>query len=83
CGAKDHWAQLVGLTDLLGDPPFCLVHRISALSFNNFKFCNIGRYGTASRNRLVTRRLLLSIAYLILSFRAWHTITLGETKAIW
>ncbi|KAG5619776.1 hypothetical protein H5410_004994, partial [Solanum commersonii] len=42
-----------------------------------------GRYGTASQNRSTTRRLLLSIADLIFSFRAWHTRTLGKTMAVW
>ncbi|KAG5595009.1 hypothetical protein H5410_036241 [Solanum commersonii] len=69
---KDHLAQLVGITDPLGDPPFSLLHRLSALSFSNFTLCNFGRYGTALRNHLATHRLLISIAYLILSFRAWH-----------
>ncbi|KAG5615903.1 hypothetical protein H5410_015727 [Solanum commersonii] len=79
---KDQSAQLVGITDSLGDMPFGLVHRLSTLSFSNFKHCNFGRYGTASWNRSATRRLLLSITYLIFSFRAWHTGTLGKTKAI-
>ncbi|KAG5605515.1 hypothetical protein H5410_027007, partial [Solanum commersonii] len=52
--AKDHSEQLVDIADLLGDSPFCLVYRLSALFFSNFKFCNFGRYGTASRNRLGT-----------------------------
>ncbi|KAH0661556.1 hypothetical protein KY284_026487 [Solanum tuberosum] len=36
--AKDYMAQLVGIVDPLGDPPFGLVHRLSALA-NKFKFC--------------------------------------------
>ncbi|KAG5630245.1 hypothetical protein H5410_001962 [Solanum commersonii] len=82
CDAKDHSVQLIGISDPLGDPSFSLVHHVSALSFSNFKLYNFQRYDTASWNGLVTRRLLLSIAYLILSFKAWHTGTLGETKAI-
>ncbi|KAG5585108.1 hypothetical protein H5410_045542 [Solanum commersonii] len=46
CVAKDHSSQLVGIAD----PPFGLVHRLSALSFNNFKFCNIGQWSTALWN---------------------------------
>ncbi|KAG5599984.1 hypothetical protein H5410_031354 [Solanum commersonii] len=41
--AKDHLTLLVGIADLLGDLPFGLVHRLSALSFSKFKLCNIGR----------------------------------------
>uniref|UniRef100_M1DHQ4 Uncharacterized protein n=1 Tax=Solanum tuberosum TaxID=4113 RepID=M1DHQ4_SOLTU len=41
-----------------------------------------GRSSTASWNRSATRRLFLSIADLIFSFRAWHTGTLGEIMAI-
>uniref|UniRef100_M1D9K3 Integrase core domain containing protein n=1 Tax=Solanum tuberosum TaxID=4113 RepID=M1D9K3_SOLTU len=37
---------------------------------------------TALRNRSATRRLLIYLADLIFSFRAWHTGTLGETIAI-
>uniref|UniRef100_M1DMH4 Uncharacterized protein n=1 Tax=Solanum tuberosum TaxID=4113 RepID=M1DMH4_SOLTU len=81
--AKDHSAQLVGIADPLSDPPFGLVHRLSALSFNNFKFCNIGRWSTASRHHSATRRLLFYLTDLIFFFRAWHTGTLGETIAIW
>ncbi|KAG5631224.1 hypothetical protein H5410_002941 [Solanum commersonii] len=33
CDAKDHSAQLVGITDALGDPPFGLLHRLSSLAF--------------------------------------------------
>ncbi|KAG5595008.1 hypothetical protein H5410_036240 [Solanum commersonii] len=47
-----------------------------------FMLCNFRRYGTASWNHSATRRLLLSIAYLIFSFKAWHTGILGEIKAI-
>uniref|UniRef100_M1DRC6 Uncharacterized protein n=1 Tax=Solanum tuberosum TaxID=4113 RepID=M1DRC6_SOLTU len=54
CAAKDHSAQLVGIADPLGDPPFGLVHLLSALAFNKFKFKNIGRWSTASRNRSAT-----------------------------
>ncbi|KAG5610622.1 hypothetical protein H5410_021903, partial [Solanum commersonii] len=73
--------RLVGIADSLGDPPFVLVHPLSALSFSNFKFYNIGRWSTASRNYSATCRLLLSIADLIFSFKAWHTGTLGKTIA--
>uniref|UniRef100_M1DI91 Uncharacterized protein n=1 Tax=Solanum tuberosum TaxID=4113 RepID=M1DI91_SOLTU len=79
CAAKDHSTQLVGIADPLGNLPFGLVHCLSALSFNNFKFCNVGRWSTASRNRSATRRLLLYLVDSIFSFRAWHTRTLGET----
>ncbi|KAG5630364.1 hypothetical protein H5410_002081 [Solanum commersonii] len=74
--------QLIVIADPLGDPPFGLVHCLSALAFSKFKFCNFGRYSTALRNYSPTRRLLLSIADLIFSFRAWYIGTLGETKAI-
>ncbi|WMV40783.1 hypothetical protein MTR67_034168 [Solanum verrucosum] len=66
----------------VGDLPFGQFHRLFALAFIIFMFCNFGRYGTASRNRSVTRRHLLSITDLIFSFRAWHTRTLGEAKAV-
>ncbi|WMV41067.1 hypothetical protein MTR67_034452, partial [Solanum verrucosum] len=82
CVAKVHSVQLVGIANPLGDPSFGQVHRLSALAFSKFKFCNFGRYRTASRNCLATRRLLISIADLIFSFRAWHIGTLGKTKAI-
>uniref|UniRef100_M1DS16 Uncharacterized protein n=1 Tax=Solanum tuberosum TaxID=4113 RepID=M1DS16_SOLTU len=82
CVAKDHLAQLVGIADPLGDLPFGLVHCLSALASRKFKFCNIGRWNTASRNRLATRRLLLYLTDSIFSFRVWHTRTLGETIAI-
>ncbi|KAG5580643.1 hypothetical protein H5410_051270 [Solanum commersonii] len=62
--------------------PFGLVHRLSALAFNKFRFCNVGRWNTTSRNHLATRRLLFYLADSIFSFRAWHTGTLGETIAI-
>ncbi|KAG5585510.1 hypothetical protein H5410_045944 [Solanum commersonii] len=42
CAEKVHSAQLVGIANSLGDPPFGLVHRLSALSFSNFKLCNFG-----------------------------------------
>uniref|UniRef100_M1DR99 Uncharacterized protein n=1 Tax=Solanum tuberosum TaxID=4113 RepID=M1DR99_SOLTU len=79
---KDNSAQLVGIADSLGDPPFGLVHRLSTLAFNKFKFCNVGRWSTALRNRSATRRLLIYLADLIFSFRAWHTGILSETIAI-
>ncbi|KAG5620397.1 hypothetical protein H5410_005615 [Solanum commersonii] len=79
---QDHSAQLVGIVDPLGDLPFGLVHRLSALAFNKFKLCNIRRWTTASRNRSVTRRLLIYLVDSIFSLRAWHTGTLGETIAI-
>uniref|UniRef100_M1DHU8 Uncharacterized protein n=1 Tax=Solanum tuberosum TaxID=4113 RepID=M1DHU8_SOLTU len=52
------------------------------IAFSKFKFCNVWRWSTASRNHSVTRRLLLYLSDSIFSFRAWHTGTLGETKAI-
>ncbi|WMV30259.1 hypothetical protein MTR67_023644, partial [Solanum verrucosum] len=82
CAEKVHSVQLVGITDPLSDPPFSLVHRLSVLAFSKFKFCNFGRYSTASRNYLATRQLLLYLAGSIFSFRAWHTGTLDETMAI-
>uniref|UniRef100_M1DMI4 Uncharacterized protein n=1 Tax=Solanum tuberosum TaxID=4113 RepID=M1DMI4_SOLTU len=82
CVAKDHSAQLVGIANALGDPPFGLLHRLSAFAFNIFAFWIIGRYSTASRNCSATRRLLPFIANLIFSFRTEHTGTLGEVKAI-
>ncbi|KAG5610579.1 hypothetical protein H5410_021860 [Solanum commersonii] len=51
-----------------------------------FKACNgaeckmIGRYGTASRNYLVTRLLFYFIANLNFSFRAQHTRTKGDLQ---
>ncbi|WMV25325.1 hypothetical protein MTR67_018710, partial [Solanum verrucosum] len=53
---------LVGIVDRISDSPFGYFHRRFAFALNIFKFCNFGRYGTASRNRSATRRLLLSIA---------------------
>uniref|UniRef100_M0ZKF6 Uncharacterized protein n=1 Tax=Solanum tuberosum TaxID=4113 RepID=M0ZKF6_SOLTU len=55
--------------------PFCFgLQHLQVLYF--------GRYGTASQNRSVIRRLLISIADLIFSFRARHTETLGEIMVI-
>ncbi|WMV37384.1 hypothetical protein MTR67_030769, partial [Solanum verrucosum] len=70
CVAKDHSAQLVGIANPLGDPPFGLVYRLSSLAFSKFEFCNVGRWGTASWNHLVTRRLLIYLTDSIFSFRA-------------
>uniref|UniRef100_M1DYE8 Uncharacterized protein n=1 Tax=Solanum tuberosum TaxID=4113 RepID=M1DYE8_SOLTU len=42
----------------------------------------LGNPITASRNRSATRRLLLYLADLIFSYRAWHTRTLGEIIVI-
>ncbi|KAG5571358.1 hypothetical protein H5410_061124, partial [Solanum commersonii] len=63
----------------ISDPPFGQFYYHFALAFSIFKFCNFRRYSIASRNRSTTRRLLLSIADLIFSFRVWHTGALGET----
>uniref|UniRef100_M1DCU6 Uncharacterized protein n=1 Tax=Solanum tuberosum TaxID=4113 RepID=M1DCU6_SOLTU len=82
CSSKDHSAQLVGIADALGDPPFGLLHCLSAFAFSIFVFWIIGRYNIASRNYSATRRLLPFIADLIFSFRAQNTGTLGEVKAV-
>ncbi|KAG5605717.1 hypothetical protein H5410_027209 [Solanum commersonii] len=82
CVVKVHLAELVEITNPLDDSPFGLVHHLSALAFSKFKLYNFGRYSTASRNYFVTHQLLLYLADLIFSFRAWHTGTLGETMAI-
>ncbi|KAG5610242.1 hypothetical protein H5410_021523, partial [Solanum commersonii] len=44
----DHSAQLVGIADALGDPPFGLVHCLSAFDFSIFAFWLIGRYGLST-----------------------------------
>ncbi|WMV46816.1 hypothetical protein MTR67_040201 [Solanum verrucosum] len=44
---------------------------------NILKVYNFGRSILASRNHSAIRRLLLFVADLVLSFRAWHTGTLG------
>ncbi|KAG5620391.1 hypothetical protein H5410_005609 [Solanum commersonii] len=80
---RSHLTQLVGIIDTLGDPPFSLLHRLSALAFNIFASWIIGRYNTASRNFSVTRRLLHFTVDLIFSFRAQHTGTKGEDKTFW
>uniref|UniRef100_M1DUG8 Uncharacterized protein n=1 Tax=Solanum tuberosum TaxID=4113 RepID=M1DUG8_SOLTU len=80
---RSHSAQLVGIADTLGDPPFGLLHRLSALVFSIFVSWIIGRHSTASQNCSVTRRLLFFTANLILSFRAQHTGTKGEDKTFW
>uniref|UniRef100_M1DJ23 PB1-like domain-containing protein n=1 Tax=Solanum tuberosum TaxID=4113 RepID=M1DJ23_SOLTU len=82
CVAKDHSAQLVGIANRLSDPSFGLVHRLSTLAFSKFKFCNVRRWSTASRNRSASCRLLLYLADSIFSLKAWHIGTLGETIAI-
>uniref|UniRef100_M1DWK6 Uncharacterized protein n=1 Tax=Solanum tuberosum TaxID=4113 RepID=M1DWK6_SOLTU len=82
CAAKDHSAQLFGIADAFGDPPFGLLHRLSAFAFNIFAFWIIGQYSTASRICSAMCRLLPFIANLIFSFKAQHTGTLGEVKAI-
>ncbi|WMV58516.1 hypothetical protein MTR67_051901, partial [Solanum verrucosum] len=66
----------------IGDPPFGQFQHLFALAFSIFKFYNFGRYRIAWQNCSTTRRLLLSIADLIFSFRVWHTGALGETLAI-
>uniref|UniRef100_M1DA58 Uncharacterized protein n=1 Tax=Solanum tuberosum TaxID=4113 RepID=M1DA58_SOLTU len=80
--AKIQSANQVGLADHLGDPPFAHFHHLSTLTFSILKFCNFGRSNTASRNHSAIRRLLLSLTDLVLSFRAWHTGTLGGQEAI-
>ncbi|KAG5595076.1 hypothetical protein H5410_036308, partial [Solanum commersonii] len=55
----DHSAQLVGIFDPLGDPPFSLVHHLSALAFSNFKFYNAWHTGTLGEtiaSRLVVQK---------------------------
>ncbi|WMV13623.1 hypothetical protein MTR67_007008 [Solanum verrucosum] len=44
--------------------------------------CNFEQSNTASWNRSAIHRLLLFLANLVLSFRAWHTRTLGGQAAI-
>ncbi|KAG5631667.1 hypothetical protein H5410_003384, partial [Solanum commersonii] len=66
------------IADPLSDLPFGKFHCLFALAFSIFKFYNFGQSSTASRNRSMTRQLLQSIADLIFSFRAWHTVTLCE-----
>uniref|UniRef100_M1DB01 Uncharacterized protein n=1 Tax=Solanum tuberosum TaxID=4113 RepID=M1DB01_SOLTU len=74
------WMGVDGvIADPLSDPPFGQFHGLFPLAFSNFKFCNFRRYSTASQT---VRRLLLSIADLIFSFKAWYTGTLCETMAI-
>ncbi|KAG5605363.1 hypothetical protein H5410_026855 [Solanum commersonii] len=55
-----------------------MLYRLSALAFSIFAFWIIGKYSTALRNYLATRRLLFFIADLISSFRAEHTRNFGE-----
>uniref|UniRef100_M1DYK0 Uncharacterized protein n=1 Tax=Solanum tuberosum TaxID=4113 RepID=M1DYK0_SOLTU len=80
--AKSHSAQLVGIADALGDPPFGLLHHLSALAFNMFAFWIIGQYSTTSQNCSATHRLLHFISNLIFPFRAQHTGTKGETVGL-
>uniref|UniRef100_M1DK30 Uncharacterized protein n=1 Tax=Solanum tuberosum TaxID=4113 RepID=M1DK30_SOLTU len=75
----DHSASLVGVADQLDDLPFCVVHRRLAPSCSIVMLWVIGRYGTASRNFSVMHRLLHFSADLILSFRAQHTETKGNS----
>ncbi|KAG5595069.1 hypothetical protein H5410_036301 [Solanum commersonii] len=82
CVAKDHSVQLVGIADALGDPPFGRLHCLLALAFSIFAFWIIEQYSTTSRNCSTKCQLLLFIADLIFFFRAQHTGTLGEIKAI-
>ncbi|WMV54257.1 hypothetical protein MTR67_047642, partial [Solanum verrucosum] len=67
----------------LGDLPFGQFHCLFALAFSIFQVCNFGRSNSASRNHSTIHRLLISLADLVLSFRAWHTGTLGGQMATW
>ncbi|KAG5619934.1 hypothetical protein H5410_005152 [Solanum commersonii] len=58
CVAKDQSVQLVRIADALGDPPFGLLHRLSAFAFSIFAFWIIGLYSIASRNCSAMHRLL-------------------------
>ncbi|KAG5571356.1 hypothetical protein H5410_061122 [Solanum commersonii] len=77
---SDHSAQLVGITNTLGDPPFGRFHRLFALAFSIFALRVVERYSTASRNYSATRRLLHFIANLIFPIRAQHTGTKGDLQ---
>ncbi|KAG5595111.1 hypothetical protein H5410_036343 [Solanum commersonii] len=81
--ALSHSTQLVRITDTLGDSPFGLLHRLSALAFSIFASWIIGGHSTTSRNCSTTHQLLLFTADLILSFRAQHIGTKGEDKTFW
>ncbi|KAG5571617.1 hypothetical protein H5410_061383, partial [Solanum commersonii] len=72
CVAKDHSAQLFGIADPFSDPPFGLVHRLSALALNKFKFCNVGRWSIASRNRSLTAPLFCQLDFLPQSLAHWN-----------
>ncbi|KAG5610727.1 hypothetical protein H5410_022008 [Solanum commersonii] len=80
---RSHSAQLVRITDTLGDPPFGLLHCLSPLSFSIFASWIIGRYSTSSLNCSATRWLLHFTADLIFSFRVQYTETKGEDKTFW
>uniref|UniRef100_M1DD04 Uncharacterized protein n=1 Tax=Solanum tuberosum TaxID=4113 RepID=M1DD04_SOLTU len=79
----DYVASLVEIADQLGDPLFGRFHRRLALSFSIVMFRIIGRHSTTSRNCSATRRMLLFIANLIISFGAQYTGTKGEDKTFW
>ncbi|KAG5572256.1 hypothetical protein H5410_062022 [Solanum commersonii] len=77
---RSHSTQLVRIVDTLGDPPFGLLHHLSALAFSIFASWIIGQHSTALRNCSATHRLLHFTTDLIFSFRAQHTGTKGEDK---
>ncbi|WMV24684.1 hypothetical protein MTR67_018069, partial [Solanum verrucosum] len=72
-------ARLVGITDLLGDSPFGVVHRRLALAFSIVVLYVIGR-PTTSQNYSVKCRLLLSSPFLSCSFKASRTGTKGGVR---
>ncbi|WMV18892.1 hypothetical protein MTR67_012277, partial [Solanum verrucosum] len=73
CVAAYHSTSLVGITDQLGDLPFCVVpHRLTP-ALNIIVLWVIGRYCTSSQNFSMMHRLLPFSTDLILSFRAQHT----------
>ena len=63
--------------------PLVNVFPFIPLNFNFLKFWNFGRSNVTSQNHSMIRRLLLSMTYLVSSFRSWHTRTLGGQEVIW
>uniref|UniRef100_M1DI53 Polyprotein protein n=1 Tax=Solanum tuberosum TaxID=4113 RepID=M1DI53_SOLTU len=75
----DHSALLIGIADQLGDSPFGVVHCRLTPTICIIVLWVIRRHGTASQSFSVMRRLRFFSTNLILSFRAQHTGTKGES----
>ncbi|KAG5580505.1 hypothetical protein H5410_051132 [Solanum commersonii] len=64
---RSHSAQLVEITDTLGDPPFGLLYRLSAFAFSIFAVQHTGTKGENKTFWRLANRRFSNLHFLVLS----------------